>query len=188
MSFFIEYTIPSNLSTRELLSVINKEKKALNNLKTHDKIVTLDIKKGNKHVTFVPGKKSLDFYSLKSCTEYLTSIGLTIKINALSKHIKKATEFHNFFCRYKKISLSYNFNYEKRDLLVQEYKKRVVFETKKDREKKNKVIIVNNIFEEAEYLFSLIDDTIKDCETIGIKLKSESLKIKNTPGKKHKTL
>lgn len=61
---------------------------------------------------------------------------MIIKRDTLSKRIKEAKEFHNFLCRYQEKSLPDNFDYEKRDLLVQEYKNKVVVEPKEKEYKK----------------------------------------------------
>jgi len=177
LSFPIDSAIPSNLSKRELLSVMNKERKALYNLGTRNrKSVILEIKEGNKLVDFEPDNSSLEFDSLKDCIIYLRSLGLTIKRNTLSKRIKEAKEFHNFFCRYREKSLPDNFDYEKRDLLVQEYKNKVVVQPKQEEYKKNLVITVNSVAERCDKIFFSIRDTIKYCETIGIKLDPKSIK------------
>lgn len=177
LSFSIDSAIPSNLSNRELLSVMNKERKALYTLGTRNrKSVIIEIKEGNKLVDFEPGNSSLEFDSIKDCIIYLRSLGLTIKRNTLSKRIKQAKEFHNFFCRYQEKSLPDNFDYEKIDLLVQDYKNRVLVEPKEEEYKKNKVITVNSITERCDKIFFSIRDTIKYCETIGIKLDRKSIK------------
>lgn len=126
-----------------------------------------------------PGNSSLEFYSIRDCIIYLRSLAFTIQINTLYKRIKQAKEFNKFFCRYQEKSLAThpdNFYSEKIYLLVQDYKNRVFVEPKEEEYKKNKVITVNSITERCENIFFSIRDTIKYCETIGIKLYRKSIK------------
>ncbi len=90
LSFSIDLAIPSNLSNRELLSVMNKERKALYSLGTRNKkSVIIEIKEENKLVDFESGNSSLEFNSIKNCIIYLRSLDLTIKkilyLNVLNK-------------------------------------------------------------------------------------------------------
>lgn len=100
---------------------------------------------------------------------------MTIKRNTLSKRIKEGKEFHNFFCRYNEKSLPDNFDYEKIDLLVQDYKNKVVVKPKEEEYKKNLAITVKSVSEKCDKIFFSIRDTIKYCETIGIKLDRKSI-------------
>lgn len=85
IKFFVDSAIPSKLSSHDLLSVMNKERKSLYNLGTRNrKAVILYIKEGNKLVDFIPVNNSLEFYSLKDCIIYLKSLGLTIKRSTLN--------------------------------------------------------------------------------------------------------
>lgn len=136
----------------------------------------MEIKEGNKLVSFVPGNNILEFDYLKNCIYYLKSLGLTIKRNTLSKRISQAREFHNFLCKYQENSLPNNFFYENIDLLIEEYKNKVVVEPKELEYKKNKVITVKIISEQCEKIFFSITDTIKYCETLGIKIDRKSIK------------
>lgn len=189
LSFPVDSTIPSKLTNRELLSVMNKERKDLYNLSSHNKKnLILEIKEGNRLVNFIPGNSSLEFDSIKSCTIYLRSLGLTIKRDTLSKRIKEAKEFYNFFCKYQEKSLPDNFDYEKVDLLVEEYKNKIVVEPKEEEYLKNKAIIVKSISEECEKVFFSIADTIRYCETKGIKLNRKSINKSIIKGEQYKGL
>lgn len=189
LSFFVDSAISSKLSSHELLSVMNKKRKSLYNLGTRNrKAVIIYIKEGNKLVDFIPGNNSLEFDCLKDCIIYLKSIGLTIKRSTLSKRIKEGKEFHNFFCKYQEKSLPKNFDYNKIDLLVEEYKNKVVTYPKQEEYKKNKVITVNNLDEQCEKVFFSIKDTINYCETIGIKLDRKSIKKSIMSGENYKGL
>lgn len=91
--------VQSNISKRELLEIMQKERKIMYTLGTRRSIpVILEIKEGNEFVNSWGLKLSFD--SLSSCIDYLKGLGLTIKINTLSKYIKIEKEFHNFLCKY----------------------------------------------------------------------------------------
>lgn len=177
LSFLVDSAIPSKLNNREILSIMNKERKALYTLGTRSKKnVVLEIKEENKYVDFVPGNSSLEFDSLKDCITYLRSRGLIIKRDSLSKRIKNAKIFHKFLGKFKERSLPDNFDFEKRDLLVQEYKNKVVVEPKEKQYQKNRAILVENITKKCNNIFYSIGDIIKFCKTIGIDLDRKSIK------------
>lgn len=172
LSFLIGSTVASNLTSKELLNVMNEKRKALYTLGTRScKTVVLEFKKVNKLVD--PSQGSLEFDSLKSCVSYLRSLGLTIKRATLSKRIKEGREFHGFFCKYQEKSLPANFDYEKLDLLMEEYKNKVVVEPKKN--KRNKGLVVKSISDNSEKVFFSIMDTVRHYETQGIKLDRKSI-------------
>lgn len=99
LSFLIGSTVASNLTSKELLNVMNEKRKALYTFGTRAcKTVVLEFKKVN--ILVDPYEASLEFDSLKSCVSYLRSLGLTIKRATLSKRIKEGREFHGFFCKY----------------------------------------------------------------------------------------
>lgn len=123
LSYIIPTAIQSNLSTQELVLIMQKERQNMYTLGTRRSIpVLLEIKKGN---TFVP-PYSFDntlrhFDSLTSCIEYLRGLGLIIKRDTLSKYIKSGKEFHNFLCKYSDKLLPNNF--DNVGLIIDEYKK-----------------------------------------------------------------
>lgn len=193
LSFPIDSTVPSNLTSRELLNVMNKERRALYNLGTRKrKTVVLEIKEGNILVDPSQGNSSLEFDSLKNCVLYLRSLGLTMKRDTLSKRIKEGREFYNFFCKYQEKSLPVNFDYEKLklqlDLLMEEYKNKVVVEPKKEDNKKNKGIIVKFISDNTEKVFFSIMDTVRYYETKAIKLDRKSINRSLVKGEVYKGL
>ena len=91
-----------------------------------------------------------------------------------------------FFCKYQEKSLPANFDYEKLDLIMQEYKNKVVVEPKKN--KRNKGLIVKSISDNSKKIFFSIMDTIRHYETQGIKLDRKSIKINLVKGWVYKGL
>ena len=177
LSFLVDSAITSNLNNREVLNIMNKERKALYTLGTRNKkSVVLEIKEGNKFVNFVPGNSSLEFNSITDCMTYLRSLGLIIKRDTLSKRIKSAKEFYKFLGKFIERSLPVNFDFEKIDLLVEEYKNKVVVEPKKEEYFKNRAILVENITKKSNKIFYSINDIIKFCKTIDIDLDRKSIK------------
>ena len=166
LSFLIDSTVASNLTSKELLNVMNEKPKALYALGTRAcKTVVLEFKKVNK--SLAPFQASLEFDSLKSCVSYLRSLGLTIKRATLSKRIKVGNSMV-FFCKYQEKSLPANFDYEKLDLLMEEYKNKVVAEPKKN--KRNIGLVVKSISDNSKKIFFSIMDTVRHYEIKGIKL------------------
>jgi hypothetical protein len=121
LSFPIPSASPSDKSVKEILNIMERERKALYTSGTRRSIsVLLEIREGN---TFVDPKISgtrLEFSSLTLCIKYLRNLGIIIKRDTLSKYIKKQKVFHNFFCKYLDESLPADF--EKLGLLIEEHK------------------------------------------------------------------
>nr|YP_010608766.1 hypothetical protein PNX16_mgp005 [Drechslerella dactyloides]WAN89846.1 hypothetical protein [Drechslerella dactyloides] len=131
LSFPVFSAVQSDLTTKELLNIMNNERRVAYELGLRRSVpVVLEVKEGNKFVdlTNLPLSPSikkvegnnLEFDSLTSCIVYLKSLGFTIKRDTLSKYIKQGKEFHNFICKYSKKSLPIDFKYL--DLLIEEYK------------------------------------------------------------------
>lgn len=190
LSFLVDTAVPSELTVSQLLDVMNNERKALYTLGTRrKKNVLFEVLEGNKFVEFLPGKKTnLEFDSLKECVIYLESLGLRVKRDTLSKRIKAGKEFHKFFCKYKEISLPVNFDYEKIDLLVEEYKNKVVVEPKEENYNKSKIISVEDLTNNCEKVFFSFKDTIRYCEARGIKVDRKSIKKSIINNEAHKGL
>ena len=167
LSFLLDLTVANNLTSKELLNVMNEKPKALYALGTRPcNTVVLEFKKVNILVALF--QSSLQFDFLKSCVSYLRSLGLTIKRATLSKRIKEGREFHGFFCKYQEKSLAANFDYEKLDLLMEQYKNKVVVEPKIN--KSNIGLVVKSISDNSNKIFFSIMETVRHYETIGIKL------------------
>lgn len=120
LSFPISTALTSNISVKNLVDIMQKERKNMYTLGTRRSIpVELEIKEGN---TFVAYKgQTLKFDSLTYCIEYLRELGLTIKRNTLTKYIKNEKVFYNFLCKYSDKVLPDNF--EEVGLIIDEYKK-----------------------------------------------------------------
>ena len=119
------------------------ERKAMYELGTRRSIpVTLEIKKGNRFIeAYAPNlEHTINFDSLTACIEYLSKLGLTIKIDTLTKYIKKEKIFHNFLCKYSDSTLPIDF--EEVGLIIDEYKKLKVDSGTLNLNKKNKPIFV----------------------------------------------
>jgi len=196
LSFLIPTATQSNLSTQELLVLMQKERQNMYSLGTRRSIpVLLEIKKGN---TFVPPSlldNTLNFDSLTSCIEYLRALGLIIKRDTLSKYIKNGKEFHNFLCKYSDKALPNNF--DNVGLIIDEYKR-----SKSDSpinslkvNKKNKPVCIRssvdviqgeNLAFGEEKVFESITDTIKYFNSLSIKLDRKSLYSHLKDGKPYK--
>jgi hypothetical protein len=191
LSFPILSAVQSNLTTKELLNIMNNEQRVAYELGLRRNVpVTLVIKKGNKLVdpTNLPLSplikkvegNNLEFDSLTSCNVNLKSLGFTIKRYTLSKYIKQGKEFYNFYCKYFEKSLPVDFKYL--DLLIEEYKNnKLNIKTIEPVNKKNKPLIVKSIHDNNEQTFFSIMDIIRYFESQGIKLERKTLNkyIKN---------
>ena len=120
LSFPVSTASISNISIKELVGLMQKERLNSYNLGTRRSVpVELEIKKGN---TFIASwDQTLKFDSLTSCIDYLRKLGLTIKRSTLTKYIKNEKVFHNFVCKYSDINKPNNF--EEIGLIINEYKK-----------------------------------------------------------------
>lgn len=129
LSYYIPTTLISNISVKELVDIMQKERQNMYTLGTRRSIsVELEIKEGN---TFVDSwGHTLNFDSLTSCIKYLKKFGLTIKRDTLTKYIKNKKVFHNFLCKYSDKALLDNF--EEIGLIIDEYKKCRRTDTKED--------------------------------------------------------
>jgi len=120
LSYPIPTALISNISTEELVSIMQKERKDMYTLGTRRSIpVELEIKEGNKFLE--SWGHTLNFDSLTSCIEYLRELGLTTKRGTLTKYIKNEKVFHHFLCKYSDKVLPDNF--EEVGLIINEYKK-----------------------------------------------------------------
>jgi hypothetical protein len=177
-------SVISDITTKELLNIMNKERRALylKGLRRSIPIV-LEIQEGNKLVTFsnlslspfikkVNGN-NLEFDSLTSCVAYLKSLGITIKRDTLSKYIKLGKVFYGFKCGYLEKSLPVDF--EKVSQLIEEYKKNKIDQNIESKNLKNKPIIVRSISDNNEKRFLSIMDMVRYYETQGIKLDRKTL-------------
>jgi len=122
----LSYTIPtalkSNIPVDKLVDSMKQERKDMYRLGTRRSIpVKLEIKEGNTFVNSNLIGQTLTFYSLTSCIEYLSKLGLTIKRVTLSNYIKDEKEFYHFLCKYSENLLPYNFS--DIGLIIDEYKK-----------------------------------------------------------------
>jgi hypothetical protein len=185
LSFPIFSAVQSDLTTKELLNIMNNERRAAYESGLRRSIpVTLVIKEGNEFVDFtnlpisplikkIEGN-NLEFDSLTSCNVYLKSLGFIIKRDTLSKYIKQGKEFHSFICKYSEKSLPVDFKYL--DLLIEEYKNnKLNLETIEPVNKKNKPLIVKSEDGNKEHTFFSIMDTIRYFESQGIKLDRKTL-------------
>lgn len=120
LSGLIPTAVKSNMSTQELLDIMQKERQITYTLGTRRNIpVILEIKDGNKFVD--SWGQTLKFDSLTACINYLRDLGLIIKRDTLSKYIKIEKEFYHFLCKYSDNSKPDNF--EEVGLIIDEYKK-----------------------------------------------------------------
>lgn len=120
LSGLIPTAVKSNMSTQELLDIMQKERQITYTLGTRRNIpVILEIKDGNKFVD--SWGKTLKFDSLTACINYLRDLGLNIKRDTLYKYIKIEKEFYHFLCQYSDNSKPDNF--EEVGLIIDEYKK-----------------------------------------------------------------
>lgn len=187
LSFPIPSALPSDKSVKEILNIMERERKALYTLGTRRSIsVLLEIREGN---TFVDPKISgnkLEFSSLTLCIKYLKNLGIIIKRDTLSNYIKKAKVFHNFFCKYLDEYLPADF--EKLGLLIEEHKNNKKDSVNKPINKKNKPILVSSCVDNTEIAtFASIMDTLRYFEdSLGIKLDRKTLNNRLTNGKEYK--
>ena len=177
ISFFIPTAQQSNLSTQELVEIMQKERQKMYSQGTRRNIpVILEIKKGN---TFVDGLynnpstfvEPLAFDSLTNCIEYLRGLGLIIKRDTFAHYVSRGKEFHNFLCKYSDNALPPKF--EEVGLIMEEYKKSKDDSDSLKVNKQKKPILV--IREDFEAEFDSITDTIKYFDSINIKLDRKSL-------------
>jgi hypothetical protein len=123
LSYPIPTALTSNISVKDLLDVMQTERKEAYILGTRRSIsVELEIKKGNTLVNNVDNR-TLSFDSLTSCIEYLRGLGLIIKRDTLTKYIINGKVFHNFLCKYSTNTLPEDCVAEKIGLIMDEYKK-----------------------------------------------------------------
>jgi len=180
LSFLIPSASQSNISTQELIEIMQKERQKIYTLGTRRNIpVILEIKKDN---IFVNKPTELYFDSLTACIEYLRDLGLVMKRETLSKYLKEGKEFKKFFCKYSDKALPDNF--ENVGLIIDEYKKAKEGTDSIKVNKKNKPIIVVKDNEKKE--FESISDTIKYFDSINIKLDRKNLYLSLKDGKLYK--
>ena len=104
LSFPIPTALISNISTEELLKIMDKQRQDTYKLGTRRSIcVELEIKEGNSFLS--DWGDILKFNSLTSCVEYLKQLGFTIKRDTLTKYIQDEKVFDNFLCKYSEITL-----------------------------------------------------------------------------------
>ena len=186
--FLLSYPIPtaltSNISVKELIDIMQKERQDMYILGTRRSIsVELESKEGNTFVNSDTIGQTLKFYSIRSCIEYLRELGLTIKRTTLTNYINKKKVFHNFLCKYSYNNLPNNF--EEVGLIINEYKKLIVTDLDGLKvNRKNKPILVKG--ENFEKEFKSIMDTIKYFKTLNIKLDRKTLNIRLKDGKTYK--
>lgn len=185
LSYPIPTAITSNLSVKELIDIMQKERQNMYTLGTRRSIpVELEIKEGNTFARSDYKNQTLKFYSLTSCIEYLRKLGLTIKRDTLTKYIKNEKVFYNFLCKYSDKVLPDNF--EEVGLIIDEYKKLKVDADSESLKvnRKNKPILVKGKNFEKE--FESITDTIKYFFTLDIKLDRKTLSLRLKDGKNYK--
>jgi hypothetical protein len=120
LSFPIPTALISNISTVELLKIMDKERQDIYKLGTRRSIgVELQVKEGN--IFLSNWGDTLKFNSLTSCVGYLKQLGFTIKRDTLTKYIQDEKVFQNFVCKYSEITLPENF--KQVGLIINEYKK-----------------------------------------------------------------
>ena len=178
----LSYPIPtasmSNISIKELLGIMEKERQDTYTLGTRRSIpVELEIKEGNTFVDSVGGHR-LKFDSLTSCIEYLRELGLTIKRDTLTRYIKMGKVFHNFLCRYSDKALPDNF--EQVGLIMDEHLKFKVDKSSLKLNRKKKSLVVKGVNFDKE--FESILSTIKYFETLNIKLDRKTLYLRLKDG------
>ena len=176
--FLLSYPIPtasnSNISIKELLCIMQKERKATYTLGTRRSIpIELVIKKGNTFVSGKPEGCTLNFDSVTSCKNYLRELGITIKGSTLTRYIKKGKVFHNFLCKY---SDKLPDDFKQVGLIMDEYlKSKTDNVSLKKFNRNNKPLIVKGINFEKE--FESILATIRYFDSLNIKLDRKYLYI-----------
>jgi len=191
LSYPIPTALTSNISVKDLLDVMQTERKEAYILGTRRSIsVELEIKKGNTLVNNVDNR-TLSFDSLTSCIEYLRGLGLIIKRDTLTKYIINGKVFHNFLCKYSTNTLPEDF--EKIGLIMDEYKKVDTYSSgggtllKQDAtQKKNKAISVKGENPLWQKDFDSIMDTVKYFDTLNIRLDRKTLNLRLRDGKIYK--
>lgn len=191
LSYPIPTALTSNISVKDLLDVMQTERKEAYILGTRRSIsVELEIKKGNTLVNNVDNR-TLSFDSLTSCIEYLRGLGLIIKRDTLTKYIINGKVFHNFLCKYSTNTLPEDF--EKIGLIMDEYKKVDTCSSgggtllKQDAtQKKNKAISVKGENPLWQKDFDSIMDTVKYFDTLNIRLDRKTLNLRLRDGKIYK--
>ena len=186
LSYPIPTALSSNITVKELLDIMQKERRAMYVLGTRRNIpVTLEIMKGNYLVDYSIIGNTLNFDSLTSCIKYLRKLGLTIKRDTLTKYIKNEKVFYYFLCKYTDKLIPVDF--EEVGLIIDEYKKfKVDSNSLKKVNKKNKPILVKGVCSNFEKRFESIMDLIRNFKTLGIKLDRKSLYICLKEGKEYK--
>ncbi len=99
----IPTALSSNIAVKELLDIMQSKRQELYTLGTRRNIpLTLKILDGNTFVDSTPTiiGSTLNFYSLPSCIDYLSKLGLKIKRDTLTKYIQNKKIFHYFLCKY----------------------------------------------------------------------------------------
>lgn len=187
----LSYPIPTasinNISTEELVNIMQKERQNIYTLGTRRSLrVELEIKEGNAFLD--SWGHTLHFDSLTSSVEYLKELGLTIKRDTLTKYIKNAKVFHHFLCKYSDKVLPDNF--EEVGLILDEYKaprSRIDTGSLKGN-KKNQPILVKGemLAAQQQKEFESIMDTVKYFDTLNIKLDRKTLNTRLKDGKIYK--
>lgn len=195
LSCFIPTAFISNISTEELIDIMQKERQNMYTIGTRRSIAVElkilppmgDLPEGSsleeEGNTFVdhPGH-TLNFDSLTSCIEYLKGLGLTIKRDTLTRYIKMGKVFHNFSCKYRDNILPDNF--EEVGLIIDEYLKLKTDMNTLKVNRKNKPILVKGLNFEQE--FESILGAIKFFDSLNIKLYRKTLYLRLKDGKIYK--
>jgi hypothetical protein len=201
LSCFIPTASISNLSTEELIDIMQKERQDMYTLGTRRSIaVELKIlppmggnppprgvlhipnfvgdteEEGNTFVDHVGHTLNFDF--LTSCIEYLKGLGLTIKRDTLTRYIKMGKVFHNFSCKYRDNTLPCNF--EEVGFIIDEYLKLKMDMNSLKVNSKNKPLLIKGLNFEQE--FESIMDAIKFFDNLGIKLDRKTLYLRLKDG------
>ena len=186
LSYPIPTALSSNITVKELVDIMQKERRAIYVLGTRRNIpVTLEIMEGNYLVDYSLIGHTLNFDSLTYCIKYLRKLGLTIKRDTLTKYIKNEKVFYYFLCKYTDKFKPVDF--EEVGLIIDEYKKlKVDSDSLKKVNKKNKPILVKGVCSNFEKRFESIMDLIRHFKTLGIKLDRKSLYICLKEGKEYK--
>jgi hypothetical protein len=183
LSYPIPTALTSDISLKELLGIMQNERKDTYALGTRTSIpVELEIKQGNTFVSEASKDYTLKFDSITSCIEYLRGLGLIIKRDTITKYIKIEKVFHNFLCKYSDKALPDNF--EEVGLIIDEYKKLKLDTDSLIINRKNKPILVKG--ENFNKEFNSITDTIKHFDNLNIKLDRKTIYLRLKDGKLHK--
>ena len=184
LSHPIPTALNSNITVKELVTIMQKERQAIYKLGARRNIpVTLEILEGNTFVDSSVIGHTLNFNSLTSCIENLSKFGLIIKRDTLTKYIKNGKVFHNFLCKYTDKLKPVTF--AEVGLIIDEFKKLKINSDFLMVNKKNKPILVKG--DNFEKSFKSIKDTIRYFKSLGIKLDRKTLNLYLKEGKLYKS-